>query len=220
LNGHKLRFESEASRLARCLKALGHANLDDPAFWELNLQSEEHAVALSQLATLGAHQPFFVISTGTKWPENHWGLPNWHALLLAIRQRYKNLGLVLVGSAVEREQMEQLRTTWLGPSVNFCGALRVRETAAVLSRASFFVGHDSGPMHLSAAVRTPCVAIFSLKNRPGIWYPHGPDHFILSPSDVGIGLHVKDLSSIKAISIEQVAEGIDHVARTRLVNLG
>jgi heptosyltransferase III len=218
LNGGNLHLESEASRLVRCLKPLGNANLDDPAFWELNLRSEEHAMAVSQLVDLGADHPFFAISTGTKLAEKHWGLPNWRALLLAMRQRYKDVGLVLVGAAAEREQMEQLRALWLGPSINLCGSLRVRETAAVLSRAAFFVGHDSGPMHLSAAVGTPCVAIFSLINKPGVWHPHGPGHFVLSPSSSGVHRLAKGLSSISTISVERVAEGIDHVARTKLVN--
>ena len=40
-------------------------------------------------------------------------------------------------------------------------------------------GHDSGPMHLAAAVDTPCVAIFSSRNYLGEWFPQGTGHRVL-----------------------------------------
>ena len=39
--------------------------------------------------------------------------------------------------------------------------------------------HDSGPMHLAAAVGTPVMAIFSARARPGIWFPRGEGNRIL-----------------------------------------
>ncbi|RLC87314.1 MAG: hypothetical protein DRI37_06285 [Chloroflexi bacterium] len=65
------------------------------------------------------------------------------------------------------------------PRLNLCGQLSPRETAAVLKKAELFIGHDSGSMHLSAAVKTPYVAIFSARNKPGKWYPFGNQHRIL-----------------------------------------
>lgn len=66
-----------------------------------------------------------------------------------------------------------------GPGLNLCGLLTPRESAAVFMRAVVFLGHDSGPMHLAAAVQTPCVAIFSSRNLPGVWFPYGERHRVL-----------------------------------------
>jgi ADP-heptose:LPS heptosyltransferase len=63
--------------------------------------------------------------------------------------------------------------------VNLCGDLTPRESAAVFARAEIFVGHDSGPMHLAAAVQTPCVAIFSARNKPRVWFPYGRQHRVV-----------------------------------------
>ena len=49
----------------------------------------------------------------------------------------------------------------------------------MFARARVYVGHDSGPMHLAAAMQTPCVAIFSARQRPGVWFPYGPQHRVL-----------------------------------------
>jgi UDP-sulfoquinovose synthase len=41
------------------------------------------------------------------------------------------------------------------------------------SGAAVFTGHDTGPMHLAAAMGVPCAALFSAHNLPGIWFPWG-----------------------------------------------
>ncbi len=66
-----------------------------------------------------------------------------------------------------------------GPVVNLCGKLTPRESAAAFARARVFVGHDSGPMHLAAAVQTPCVAIFAARNKPRVWFPNGSQHRVV-----------------------------------------
>jgi len=52
--------------------------------------------------------------------------------------------------------------------------LSPRQSAAVLTEARLFIGHDSGPMHLAAAVGTPTVGLFGNNNQPRKWHPFGP----------------------------------------------
>jgi len=59
-----------------------------------------------------------------------------------------------------------------GNVLNISGATTPRQLAAILVRAAMYIGPDSGPMHIAAAVGTPCVSIFSARNEPGIWFPH------------------------------------------------
>jgi len=63
--------------------------------------------------------------------------------------------------------------------VNLCGQLTPRQSAAAFARARVFIGHDSGPMHLAAAVQTPCVAIFAARNKPRVWFPYGRQHRVI-----------------------------------------
>ena len=54
---------------------------------------------------------------------------------------------------------------------DWTGRLAVTETAALLERADFFIGTDSGPAHIAASAGIPSVVLFSGTNRPGQWRP-------------------------------------------------
>ena len=51
---------------------------------------------------------------------------------------------------------EQLKA----PVVDFTGMLSLKELAALTAQARLFIGVDSAPMHIAAAVGTPVVALF------------------------------------------------------------
>jgi ADP-heptose:LPS heptosyltransferase len=57
--------------------------------------------------------------------------------------------------------------------IDWTGILNLSELAAVLSSADLFVGADSGPAHLAAAVGRPVVVLFSGTNNPRQWRPCG-----------------------------------------------
>ena len=44
----------------------------------------------------------------------------------------------------------------------------------MLKRAAVFAGHDTGTLHLAAAVDTPVVGVFSARNPAGIWFSDRP----------------------------------------------
>jgi ADP-heptose:LPS heptosyltransferase len=48
-----------------------------------------------------------------------------------------------------------------------------------LQQACLYIGNDTGPMHMAAAVNTPAVALFSARDFPGQWYPVGSHHIVL-----------------------------------------
>jgi ADP-heptose:LPS heptosyltransferase len=54
--------------------------------------------------------------------------------------------------------------------VDLAGKTTLKGMAAVLERATLFVGNDSGPMHVAAAVGTKVVAVFG----PGAPYKTAP----------------------------------------------
>ena len=68
---------------------------------------------------------------------------------------------VAIGASIGRH--ERLR--------DWTGQLRLTETAALLERADFFIGSDSGPAHVAASAGIPSVVLFSGTNRPRQWRP-------------------------------------------------
>lgn len=175
-------YEHESARLVRNLAELGDARLDDPESWDLRLTPAERVRAAEALASLSG-APFFAVSFGTKNQSNDWEPQNWHALLARMAVAYPGHGLVLCGAPVEAELSEAAAGIWRQHSqhsaLNLCGQLSPRESAAVFERAQAFLGHDSGPMHLAAAVQTPCVGIYGSRNFAGIWFPYGKKHRVL-----------------------------------------
>jgi ADP-heptose:LPS heptosyltransferase len=160
----------------------------------------------------GISQPFLAASLGTKVPAKDWGLDNWRGTLEKVTSEFPNLGLVLIGSGDEHSRSEKARAVWRGDCVNLCGKASPRISAAIMSRASLFVGHDSGPMHLAAAVGTSCVAIFALRNPPHQWFPMGEGHTIFYPSLPFDKARTNDFAyqrrAIESISQEEVSREI------------
>jgi heptosyltransferase III len=205
-------LEPEGARLARNLAELGDARLDDPASWELHLTAAEHARAAAALAPVAGH-PIIAVSVGTKVQSKDWGRENWRALLTRLAARYPEYALVLSGAPEESEASEFAADGWRGvcsaPVVNLCGVLTPRESAAAFAKARVFVGHDSGPMHLAAAVQTPCVAIFAARNKPRVWFPYGKQHRVLYHQTEcwGCGLEtciVERKRCLTSITVEEV----------------
>jgi heptosyltransferase III len=186
-DGH---LEAEAARLVRCIGELGAVGeigdpgrLGDPASWDLRLSAAEHESAARAIGDEALGLEMIAASVGTKVQAKDWGRENWRALLGRIAEEYPGRALLLAGAAEESEASEFAATGWRshggGPVVNLCGRLTPRESAAAIARARLFVGHDSGPMHLAAAVGAPVVAIFAARNIPRQWFPFGKQHRVV-----------------------------------------
>lgn len=168
-------YEYEAERLARCLTKLGDARIEHSSTWDMSLSALEIKHAMAAISVLGKRE-VIACSVGTKMEVKDWGELNWLHLLDQLAIKYPDHGLAMIGSADERDLSDRVAVSWNGRVVNLCGGLTPRESAAILKQSKVFVGHDSGPMHLAAAVSVPCVAIFSARSRPGIWFPYGLQH--------------------------------------------
>lgn len=71
---------------------------------------------------------------------------------------------------------------------------KLSESKAVMSKACFFIGNDSGPAHMAAAFGVPSVVLFATSN-PSIWGPWRTECEILIARD---GLHHVSVSRVIA----------------------
>jgi heptosyltransferase-3 len=210
-------LEPEAERLARAIRVLGVVDLDDRANWDLRLTAGEAAEAESVMRRLGGG-PFLTVSVGTKAQSKDWGEENWTALLTRLEELYPAHRMVLMGAADEFGVSERSSVSWRGRSLNLCGNLNPRASAALLRSTDLFIGHDSGPMHLAATVGAPSVAIFAARHRPRIWFPYGPRHrTIYHRVDCeGCGLEIcieQRKKCILSITVEEVLAAIQDQLR-------
>jgi heptosyltransferase III len=205
-------YELEAARLARCISALGDAAVEDPASWDLHIADSEREQGGALLTSWSGRIQFVACGLGAKVEVKDWGMEKWRYLLGLVSRKRPNVGLLLVG-AREEASVSAEAADWRGPVLNLCGLTSPRQTAALLQEAELYVGHDSGPMHLAAAMGTRCVAVFSARSLPGVWFPAGRGHRVIyhRVSCAGCGLercfrHAK--TCINSVTVEEVYRAV------------
>jgi heptosyltransferase-3 len=126
------------------------------------------AAEASVTALLGQHglarKTFVQVHPGSRWLFKCWPAERTAALLDRIVA--DGLPVVLTGAPDERERALIAAILAAAPPAtrsrvtDLCGALSLRELAALTGAARAFVGVDSAPMHIASAMGTPTVALF------------------------------------------------------------
>ena len=218
-------YQSESDRLVSNLKKLGRIDLGEDRWWDLGLTGEEHDQAREFLAGTIDESPFFALSIGTKLQANEWTQPNWLAFVRALSERHPDRGLVTFGSAEEYDRSQELLSQWKGLRLNLCGKPSPRTSAAIFRRAELFIGHDSGPMHLAANVGTPCVAVFSARISPGVWFPRGTRNQVIYHQTECFNCTLFECIThqkkcILSIEVDEVLRAVERVRETSTTRTG
>jgi heptosyltransferase-2 len=116
----------------------------------LTLTAEDRAAAERWLRQKMVTVPFVALAPGSIWGSKRW--PHFPELARRLTGR---AGLVVVGSREDAPLADPM-----GGAANACGALTLRQSVALIERASVLVTNDSAPLHFAQAVGTPTVAIF------------------------------------------------------------
>ncbi|MEA3489893.1 MAG: lipopolysaccharide heptosyltransferase II [Candidatus Omnitrophota bacterium] len=89
--------------------------------------------------------------------------------------------VAVVGSKEEGYLAEKITKKAATGVLDLTGELNLKELAALLKKADLFIGNDTGPMHMAAALEVPVIAIFG-RNIPGVsparWRPRGEGHVV------------------------------------------
>src|SRR5258708_2441653 len=102
---------------------------------------------------------FILVHPGSRWHFKCWTVAHMQELIRGLQQRGWR---VVVSAAPDRAELALVDDILSGLTdvVNFAGSLSLKELAALIGRARLFVGVDSAPMHMAAAMGTPTVALF------------------------------------------------------------
>jgi len=125
--------------------------------------------------------------------------------------------IVMTGAPTE-EQRAQLAGVQAASNQRLPGltSLSIGELVAVIAGAKLFIGNDSGPAHIAAAVKTPLVALFgpasSVRWRP--WRAPSAvvqNYFKCNPCAMYTCEAFDEPECIQSITVRQVMEAIDQL---------
>jgi len=208
-------------------RAVGCGEIDPlPSF---HLGERERSGADALLARRGfTGAPLLVaLHPGASKGPRAWHAERFAALVERLRRRHA-ARFVLIGAAGERATLERVaaglrKEDWIGPDE----APGLLDAAALLARCHLFVGNDSGPMHLAAALGVPTVGLFgpgrpantAPRGRPGTVVTIGRD-YPCAPCRQDFFRECPPAPSGKPFCLEEI--GVDEVeeAALRLVQRG
>jgi heptosyltransferase III len=162
--------EHAASQLARPLQSLA-LYLDDPA--AVLYPTEEDRLYADRFFHGLKHTPIIVLHPGSGSEIKNWPVQNWLKLGDWLFSLESKPAVLLVTGEADRKNLAILSEAWKGRQVYFADGLPLYQLAALIERATLFIGHDSGISHIAAAVGAPCLLMFGPTD-PQVWAPANP----------------------------------------------
>jgi ADP-heptose:LPS heptosyltransferase len=154
-----------------------------------------------------AGKPYAVLRPGASAADKRWPVEHFASLARWLREE-KGFAVVANLGPGDGDVAEETRRA-LAPEAVLFDSLDLRELTALLARAELFVGNDSGPTHIAAALGRPTVVIFGASN-PVHWAPWQAPHRLVQQEGAS------GARSILAVTNEQVREACNSLlAETR-----
>jgi ADP-heptose:LPS heptosyltransferase len=155
---------------------------------------------------------YVVMHPGAKRTTNQWPAVRFASVADEIIRRW-GTPVILTGSASEASLVQHIAGLMREKATILCGQINLPRMAALLERSFLYVGNDTGPMHIAAAVGTPIVSIFGARDFPERWYPAGAGHSVLR-RDVPCSPCFKevcdrDLICLKRIEVDDVLSAVE-----------
>jgi len=164
-------------------------------------------------------EPFCLFAHSASWPSKLWPEANWRRLAEQISS--KGIHILLPWGRDD----EQARAVRIASGNEFLHVLPQRlegvALAALVRRARFAVGLDSGLMHLATALGVPGVWLFGPTD-PGLTGPYGPNQIVICSTNSDAPCRTRDCRHAPAgaqcmdlVAFERVAAAVDAFVSSR-----
>jgi len=203
-------------RHLQMIEHLGHTPLSKAPSLYVTKEDEASCEVLLSNNDLSREDNFVVLHPILKAKYRAWRIEEYAKLCDYIYDTFGIPTIMVSGPSSDEvsfvDTIAQLSTS---SPINLGGRLSLKQLVALISRATLFIGIDSGPMHIAAAVKTPLVAIFGPQN-PQRWGPWGDGHIVVQKSWDCVpcrkkGCDNKGIMSLclEKLSVEEVIPAID-----------
>src|SRR5436853_164970 len=153
--------------------------------------------SLSSFFERTASREFALIAPAAAFESKRWSDSSFAAVASHLRNRWGLPSVIIAGPG--QEQIARNVAAGAGTDSVALTGIGLQELIALSAMAAIFVGNDSGPMHIAAAMNRPIVATFGSSN-PAVWHPWTEAPYRICRSPV-----------ISQIKTEEVVEAVDEL---------
>lgn len=155
------------------------------------------AAAVAKADALVPTGPLFAVGPTTNWPGKQWPVEKFVTLLAEVTGPggpFAGHKVLVLGGPGEEAYAAPIKNALGAQAVDLVGQLSPSETFAALRHAAFFIGNDSGLMHMACSARLPVVALFGPSN-DAVYGPYGVPHRIVRAKAMADILSAPDYKS-------------------------
>jgi heptosyltransferase II len=150
---------------------------------------------------------YVVLNPGGNWPPKRWPIERFAQMADRLTTEL-GLHVVVTGSAKDRELAYAIQERTTSRIINLVGQTDIEGLAALIQASRLFIGNDTGPMHLAAAMGTPLIALFGPTSAK-ITGPVGTGPIRVLQKDIGLPVpnpnpSMRDMRYMEAITVEEV----------------
>ncbi len=126
------------------------------------------------------NQSFIHFHPTSRWLFKCWSIEKCTQLIEDLQSRGHQVVITAAPTQAELSMVKDILAPLRQPVIDLSGQLSLKELSALTARAQCFIGMDSVPMHIAAAMGTPTVALFgpSGDQEWGPWMV--PSHTLIS----------------------------------------
>ena len=198
------------------LALLGFAGVPVPDQPRLSLGISSDATVSARTKLIDAGLPaasltsgrFAVVAPGAAFESKRWQARDFAAVIDHLDHRWQVESIVIAGPGQEQIADEVASLSLCKPRV--LSGISLAELKAVIGAfGRIFIGNDSGPMHIAAALGCPVVAVFGSSN-PDVWHPWTNTAYRVIGGERGTP-DSEVRGSISTISVQDVTAALDEV---------
>ena len=120
---------------------------------------------------------FALINPGGSWASKRWEIERFGAVASFLKRQRGMKSLIVWAGDQELEMANSIHEFDPQASV-VAPKTDLRELAVLCDRAAFFIGSDTGPMHIATAMGTPCIGLYG-PTRPEESGAYGPQNIAI-----------------------------------------
>ena len=176
-----------------------------PAEWRQEARQVLRKVTRQASTGNFARSDYVVMHPGAGSPQKRWPIANFPALANQLERRWGLPTVFVIGSA-EQEQFSLSDITMLDNAFPVLTSPPLHILSALLADAKAYVGNDSGPSHLAAALGVPTAVIFGLGETA---------HF----APLGRAVNIISSKTMNCVSLEEVEGALEQLFSRRMNRL-